>query len=232
MTLEDAINYPRNREEPLQPILIGGVLTLLGFLFVPLLFVGGYLMRVLDQTIADDPEPPTFGDWGDLLMGGITALVIAVVYLLIPAVVAGASVGGLVVEAVLTGTVSFGTIAGSLAGFFLSSLLFLGAWYVLPAALANAVSTDRIGAGFRFGAIRPVVFSGQYAIAWGLTVVLFVAGSVVVGFLSVIPPLGLIAGAFLFFYLEMVAFHLYGRAYARATLDQPAPRPTTRQPTA
>lgn len=232
MTLEDAINYPRNREEPLQTILIGGVLSLLGFLFVPLLFVAGYLMRVLGHTIADDPEPPTFDDWGDLLMDGVRALVVGFVYVLIPAIVFGASVGGLAVEAVLTGDVSAGTIAGSLAGFFLSSLLFLGAWYVLPAALANAVSEDRLGAGFSIGQIRPVIFSGQYAVAWGITVVLFVAGSVVVGFLSVLPPLGLIVGAFLFFYLDMVAAYLYGRAYTRATRGEAAPQPPTGQPTA
>lgn len=232
MTFEEAINYPRNSEDPLPTVLIGGLLTLLGFLVIPIVLVLGYLMQVLRTTLADEPEPPTFEDWGGLFRDGLYALVVGFVYLLVPGIVFGVSVGGLVIEAILTGDVSFATIAGSLTGFFLSAVLALVAWYVLPAALANVVATGRIGGGFAFGEIRPVIFTERYVVAWLLALVLFVAGGIVVGILDVIPPLGFVAGGFVFFYLDVVAFRLYGRAYAEAGISEPAPEPPAGQPVA
>ena len=232
MTFEDAINYPRNSEDPLPTVLIGGLLTLLGFLVIPIVLVLGYLMQVLRTTLADESEPPTFENWGELFRDGMYALVVGFVYLIVPAVVFGVSVGGIVLEAALTGDVGFGTIAGSLAGFFLAAVLALVAWYVLPAALANVVATGHISSGFAFGEIRPVIFTERYAVAWLLALGLFVAGSIVVGILDVIPPLGFIVGGFVFFYLDVVAFRLYGRAYAEAGITEPAPESPAGQPVA
>lgn len=232
MTFEESVNYPRQGPDPLRTILIGGILSLLGFLLIPAILVLGYLMRALGHSIDGAEEPPQFDDWGELLVTGLEALAISIVYLVIPAIVFGASVGGIVLEAVLTGDVSVATIAGSLVGFFLSFLLFLLAWYILPAALANFAAKDRIGAGFAFGDIRPVIFHGRYAINWLLALALFVAGSVVVGFLGIIPPLGFIAGGFVFFYLDIVAVDLYGRAYAKASAAERAPDSPAGQPVA
>lgn len=232
MAFEDAINYPRSGDEPLPTLLIGGILSLLGFLVIPAVLVLGYLMRVLGATIAEDPEPPRFEDWGELLVDGVKAFVIGFVYLLIPVIVFGASVGGIALDAILTGDVGPGAVAGSLAGFFLSFLLTLLAWYVVPAALANAADKGRLSAGFAFGEIRPIIFNGGYATAWVLAIALFIAGGIVVGVLGIIPPLGFVAGGFVFFYLDMVAFYLYGRAYANVGASEPAPEPTAGQPAA
>jgi hypothetical protein len=230
MSFEDAINYPRSGDDPLPAILIGGILTMLGMFVLPLVVVLGYLMQVLAAAIGDDSEPPRFEDWGQLLFDGVKAFAIGFIYLLIPTVVFGVSVGGLVLEAVLTGDVTVGTVAGSLAGFAISGLLALLAWYVIPAALANAADTGRFAAGFAFGDIRPVMFSGGYATAWLLALVLFVVGGAIVGFLGAIPPLGFVVGGFVFFYLDVVAFYLYGRAYAKADRPEKPTAPPAGQP--
>jgi hypothetical protein len=232
MTFEEAINYPRSGEDPLRTVLIGGVLTLLGFLVIPIVLVLGYLMRVIRTTLADDPDPPAFEGWGELFRDGLYALVVAFVYLLIPAVVFGITVGGIAINAFLTGEVGFGTIAGSLVGFSLTALIGLLVWYVVPAALANVAAKDRIGAGFAFGELRSVIFTERYATAWLLALVVFIAGGIVVGILDVIPPLGFVAGGFVFFYVDVVAFRLYGRAYAEAGTREPAPEPPAGQPVA
>ncbi len=214
MRFEDAVNHPRQGDDPWRTILIGGVLGLLSFLVVPVFLVLGFYVRTLRAAIDHEHSPPAFEEWGDLFVDGITAFVVGFVYLVIPAAVFGFSVGGIVMSAVLTGDVGFGTIAGALAGFSLSFVLGLVAWYMLPAAIANAVHEGRIGAGFAFGTLRGVLLSGTYAVAWLMAFGLFIAGGVVTSMLSVIPPLGFIAGAFVNFYVGVAAFYLYGRAFA------------------
>ena len=230
MTFEEAINYPRNREDAIRTILIGGVLSLLGVLLVPAVIVLGYLMRALRLSIEGETEPPEFDEWGDLLVEGIKAIAIAIVYFLIPTIVFAVSVGGIAITAIATGDVPAAAIASSIAGFFLSFLLFLLAWYILPAALANAAHEERLGAGFALGQIRPVLFHGTYAMNWLLALAIFIAASIVVGILGAVPPLGFVAGGFVFFYVDVVAFNLYGRAFAAAatgeeTADTPAGQP-------
>lgn len=232
MTFEDALQYPRNGDDPIKTILIGGVLGMLAFLVVPAFLVLGYLVRLLRSAMAGEAEPPVFDDWGDLLVDGLKAFVVGLGYVIVPAIVFGLSVGTVAVTAVVTGDVGPGTIAGSVVGFLVSFVLLLLAWYVVPAALANAAREDRIAAGFAWADLRPVLFSSTYATAWLLSLGLFIAAAIVVGLLNVLPPLGFVAGAFVMFYVDMVAFYLYGRAVADASSVEPAPEPAPGQPAA
>ena len=229
MSFEDAINYPRQGDEAVKTILIGGVLGLLGFLVIPAILVIGFYLRTLRAAIAGDDEPPVFDEWGDLLVDGLKGFVIGLVYFVVPAAILMISVGGVAAAAIATGDVGLGTIAGAVTGFSVAFVLAVIAWYVLPAALANAVAADRVGAAFAFGDLKAVLLDGDYAVSWLLALGLVVAASILVGVLNLIPPLGFVAGAFVNFYVGVVAFYLYGRAFAGIERPEAGPEPTAGQ---
>ena len=176
--IEEAINYPRNGDDALTTILIGGVLGLLSVLVVPFFLL--------------------------LIVLGVTA-------------------GGVVAAAVTTGDVSPGAIAGAFLGFAISGLLWLVAFYVIPAALASFAREGRMGAAFDTSVLRGVLLDGRYATAWLVALVFFVVASVVVGVFQAIPPLGFVVGAFVNFYVGVAAAYLYGHAFVDASAAEVPP---------
>lgn len=221
--IEEAITYPRNSDDALRTILIGGVLGILGFLVIPTILVFGYLMRVLRRSMDGLDEPPVFDEWGALLLDGVKGALVVFAYSLLPLIVLTVTVGGAAASAILTGDVSAGAIAGSVLGVLVAGVLWLAAWYVLPAALANTVREDTLRGAFAFGELRPILFDGEYATGWLVALAIVIVGGIVVGVLNAIPVLGFIAGAFVMFYASMSAFYVYGRAFdAAQSRDGPA----------
>lgn len=212
--IERAIDYPRAGDDALTTILIGGVLGLLGFLVVPGLLLLGYFVRVLRSVEAGQETPPTFGQWGELLVDGVRAFVVVFVYSLVPTVVFAVTVGGSLAGAMATGDVRPGALAGALFGLVIGGVLWLVAFYVVPAALASLASEDRLAAAFSWGTLSAVLFDRRYAVGWLLALVLVVVGVVLVGVLNVVPLLGFVVGAFVNFYVAVAAFYLYGHAFA------------------
>lgn len=216
--ISDSLNYLRTGENWVQTVLVGGILTLLGFLVVPAVFVLGYLVRVVRATMRGDDTVPAFDDWGELGTDGLKAAVITLVYGLVPTVVAGLLIGGSVVTIVAGGNGNSGGLAalGGIAlfvgvlGMFALGLL---AMYVVPAAIANFAETGELGAGFRFGELRPVLTSGKYFTAWVSGFAVIAAGSVVSGVLNVVPLLGVVLGGFIGFYAAVAAYFLVGHAW-------------------
>lgn len=214
--IEEAINYPRDGDDARTTILIGGVLGLLSVLVVPIFLLLGFTIRVLRSVESGEETPPTFGDWGELFVDGLKAFAIAVVYFVVPFVVLAITAGGTILAAV-TGDVTPGAIAGALVGISIAGVLWLVALYVLPAALASFASADRLGAAFDTTALRRVLLDGRYATAWLVAFGFFIVAGVVIGVLSVVPPLGFVVGAFLDFYVGVAAAYLYGHAYVDAS---------------
>ncbi|MDS0294830.1 DUF4013 domain-containing protein [Halogeometricum luteum] len=216
--ISESLTYLRNDEEGwIRTVLIGGILSLLGFLVVPTILVAGYLVRVVRATMRGDEQPPVFDEWGDMAVDGLKAAAIALVYGLVPMVVAGVLVAGSLFT-IFVGQGSNGANVlgglGFLAGLLVSVVLGLLAAYVIPAAVANFVETDRVGKAFSFGDLRPVLTSGKYFTAWisGFAVI-FVAG-IVAGMLSgILPFIGAIPGAFLGFYAAVAAYYMIGHAW-------------------
>lgn len=209
--LDDALYYPARGDDALLTVLIGGVLTMFSFLLVPVVFVFGYFLRVLERTVEGEEEPPKFDDWGELGVNGLLALVVTVVYYLIP-VLALVVLGGL---GVLTGSGDVAA-AGGVVAFLVSGVLFVALTYVYPAAITNFARTGQMGDAFAFGDISEVVLSGEYFMAWLLGFVIFVGGFVVVGVLSIIPVLGTIVGLFVNFYIQVAAYRVFGTAFKQA----------------
>lgn len=220
--IEEAINYPRSGENASMTILIGGVLALFSFLIVPGLLLLGYFVRVLRGAEAGEETPPTFGAWGELLVDGVKAFVVLLVYSIVPAIVVSVTTGGLIAAAG-AGGVRTAAVAGGLIGLLVGGILWLAAFYVIPAALASLASTDRLGSAFDTDVLWVVLTDGRYATGWLVALVLFVLTAVVVTVLNVVPFLGFVVGAFLDFYVGVAAAYLYGHAFEDASNGEVPP---------
>jgi hypothetical protein len=215
--LNESINYLRSSEEWVKTVLIGGILSIFGFLIVPAILVVGYLLRVLRGRMHGEEEPPVFDDWGEMLREGAYGFAIAVVYGIVPGIV-GAVVVGLGVGGAMAGgdngvTAFLGGVVALVGGLLLLVLSLVVA-YVLPAALANYVEKERFGAAFSVADLRPVLFSGKYATAWGIGFGVILVAGFVSGLLNVVPFLGALVGAFLSFYAIVAAYYCVGTAWA------------------
>jgi len=220
--IEEAIDYPRSGDDALTKILVGGVLGMLSVLVVPAFLLLGYYVRVLRSVEADVETPPAFEEWGDLLVDGLKAFAIGLVYAIVPLVVIAITAGGTIAAAV-AGDVPPGAFAGAFLGFAVGGLLWLVAMYVIPAALASFASEGRVGAAFDWSVLRPVLLHGRYATGWLVALVFFVVAGVVVGILNVVPPLGFVVGAFVNFYVGVAAAYLYGHAFVDASGGETPP---------
>lgn len=223
---EDALGYPLEGDS-IEPLAIGSILLLFSWLLIPVIPVAGYLIRVINRSASGEKTPPAFDDWGELFKNGIFAIVIGIVYNLIPTIVAIGifmTLGGV---GLLTGDAGAGiaSMLMGLAGAFLAaSVLYLIAMYFVPAALANFAETDRFGAAFSLGRIKDICLSGSYAKAWIMAFIIVFAANfvanIILGILSFIPILGTIVGGLIavpiVFYGTMAAYFLYGRGVAGA----------------
>ncbi|MFC6862879.1 DUF4013 domain-containing protein [Halomicroarcula sp. GCM10025817] len=225
--LEDALKFPWKGEKNVETIIIGGVLSLLGVFIIPTLFVYGYLVRVIRQVGAGDDEvPPVFDEWGELLVDGVLAFVISLVYFLVPAIVISVGVLAWILP-VGVGTSVGGTggnsvaILGVLLAFATAAvgvLTLLAAVYLFPAAIAAFARTGSVGAAFSPSTIRTIGTSEDYAVAWLIAIVIGVIAQIVAGAVAV-TVLGLIFVPFITFYGNIASAYAIGRGIEDA--DRP-----------
>jgi hypothetical protein len=245
--IEDAIRYPGRSDEAAKTVGIGGLLTLFGFLLVPVVAVAGYLVRVLRTTLDGDEEPPAFDDWEPLLVDGLKATAITLAYFAVPLVVtlfatlsvlifvpasfavSGSEVGA--ADAAVRTGLGLGVLL-LIGGVLVSAVWSLAASYVLPVALARFVTTGRIGAAFALRDVWGVAATSGYAVAWLFALAVTVGAGIVIGAVNVVPLLGLVAGAVVSFYASVVAFRLYGEGVAEATRTAPSPDSPASKPAA
>lgn len=211
--LGEALSYPRSGDDWLKTILIGGVLSLIGgFIFVTLLPVQGFMVRVLRSGAERDHEPPVFDQWGDLFVDGIKVIVIQIAYLVVPMIVLlfGLFVSGIGVLSAAegaTGAAGIGAVGALLL--LVGGLLVVLVAYLVPAALANFAHEDSFGAAFDVGTVVDAAFTTDYLVA----LVLAFLVSLVLGGIALVLSF-LIVGVFLSFYVQMSVFYLFGRGYA------------------
>lgn len=213
MNLDEAVRYPTRSDSWIKTVLIGGILIFLGFLLVPLFLVYGYIVRSIGAVLADDPSPPEFDEWGELFVDGALAWIISIVYLLVPLLVAGFTVGGSI-AAVATGS-EIGAAAGAgglLVGLTISTILSLAFGYLAVVAIVNFAREGQFGAAFDLDVIKTVALDRDYAIAWLVSVGVFLIAGVV----SSIPFVGWIITPFVSFYAAIVAADLWAGGFTRA----------------
>ena len=213
MNLDEAVRYPTRSDSWIKTVLIGGILIFFGFLLVPLFLVYGYIVRSIGAVLADDPSPPEFDEWGELFVDGALAWIISIVYLLVPLLVAGFTVGGSI-AAVATGS-EIGAAAGAgglLVGLTISTILSLAFGYLAVVAIVNFARERQFGAAFDLDVIKTVALDRDYAIAWLVSVGVFLIAGVV----SSIPFVGWIITPFVSFYAAIVVADLWAGGFTRA----------------
>lgn len=215
--LEWLAKYPMESDDWIVTVAIGGIMLILSFLVIPILAVWGYLVRAIRAGMEGAEEPPVFDDWGDLMMEGLVAGIIGLIYQIIPGIVFGVFVLGSL-AAMLSGS-DAGAGAGFLGlfgGFFLWWVLAIIFGYVGFAGVANYAKEGDFGAGFDFGVIKEVATSREYMMAWVYVIVLNIVVGIITGILNIIPFLGALVGLFVSFYALIIAGWLWGDGFATA----------------
>lgn len=215
--LSEALSFSGRDDDWFLTILIGGVLSFLGFLVIPAILVNGYLLRVVRAAVEGDQTPPRFSDWGDLFVDGLLVWVVGFVYVGVPMMVLGVWIAAFfAVATVTTGAppdpapaVGPAALVG-LLGLLAAGGFLLVAVYLLPAALANFARTDDVVAAFHLRTVARAAFTVDYLLA----VVLVVVVSVVLGFVGGLLTVVLV-GVFVLFYLQVVVAHIVGQGFAR-----------------
>jgi hypothetical protein len=209
--ITESVKYLQQSDDWVKTFVIGSILTLF---VIPMFLVVGYLLRVLRVTMRDEDEPPVFDDWGDLAVDGLKGLVIGFAYFLIPGVIGAVLVGFGIAGAVAGGSDAAGILGGvtALVGFLLALVLGLVAAYITPAALSNYAETDRMGAAFALGELRPVLFSGKYATAWLYAFVILIVAGIITGALAP-TGIGAILAAAVSFYAYVAMYYIFGTAW-------------------
>lgn len=234
--------------------LVGSALVLAGYFIpiLPLIFVAGYALVVMRQTLAGQaPELPAWDDWGKLTGDGFKAMVVSLAYMA-PAIIVYTVGMGLYFgatfylpfsaaaasdpnEALLTfPLILFGSMAVMFLSMALGILLTLLGAIAIPMATAHFVAEDRLGAAFRLRQWLRVLRADKlgYLMAWvvvaGLGTIIYffamIAYSTLI--LCVILPFILAPATF---YLMLVGNALFGHTYrhsaARLPLDPALPEP-------
>jgi len=224
--LEDAIKYPWAGERNVETLAIGGVLSLLGVFFVPILFVYGYLVRVIRQVASGETDvAPAFDEWEELLVDGLVVFGISLVYVLVPTAVLAA---GLFVLLVPVGVgVGVGGNGGSAVAVFgvlvslvvtlLGVVALLAAFYLVPAAVAAYARTGRFGSAFSASTLRTVGTDGSYAVAWLVALVIGFLAQVVGGALT-LTLVGAVLVPFVTFYGNVASAYAIGAGVAETEL--------------
>ncbi|MGM0715962.1 MAG: DUF4013 domain-containing protein [Halobacteriota archaeon] len=213
MDFNEILTYPMQSDDWVKTTLIGGILIFLGVFLIPLFVVYGYVVRTVRGSFAGETAPPAFGEWGELLVDGAKAWAISFVYLLVPLVVAGVTIGGSI-AAIATGSEA-GAAAGAgglFVGFVVSSLLALVFGYFSIVAIVNFARAGNFGAAFDVDVIKTVAFNREYAIAWLVSVGIFV----VVGFVGAIPVIGWLLAPFVSFYAAVIAANLWAGGFEQS----------------
>lgn len=237
--IETALRFPTNREKAWQILLVGGVVSVIlpgglflasavvvrslglgnnvgGLLILAAVTVSyvpfiGYLVRVVRVSGDREAIAPGFTPVGSLIADGLGGFVVSAAYMAIPYGVLGIIVLRIVrsprppFEVVRDPPQSVAVLAWV---FFLLVVLAL---YLLPAALTNFARLGSVRRAFALPQVLEGAFSLRYFTAFAVAFVIFGLGSVIAQAL-----LFVLVGAFIFFWVTVVAFYLTGRGFCEA----------------
>lgn len=188
VNLEGAFKFPLADKKWLVKILIGGAL-----ICIPIVnfLVFGYLLLILgDAKDKKEPVLPEWKDWGVLFQDGFTAFVVILCYILVPSFILSI-LGRVPIIGCLTLPLQMAV------GFLL--------WPVSAIALCFYLEKKELGAAFDF---KGIIEKFKINIADYLIIAL------ITGVLGAVSAITLILAVFIWFYLSVVAFKLYGEAFS------------------
>ncbi|KTG08326.1 hypothetical protein AUR64_19005 [Haloprofundus marisrubri] len=212
--LREALRYPLRGDDAAERLILGGGLHVVTAFVpvVPLVFVVGYLVRVLNE-VSDGPSafrggpPPGFGDVRALVVDGLKAALVVALYAAGPLAILLVTLGGVsgLSPAALAGTAGVAVLAGSTAAL----LAALGVAYLLPAALVAYAHSRHLRAAFDRSFLGATATDARYFVA-------VVAAAGVLSVAALLSSLGAprsvprFVGFFVLFYAEVAAAALVG----------------------
>ncbi|TVT95253.1 DUF4013 domain-containing protein [Haloferax volcanii] len=214
--LSDALWFLKRSDDWVATTIIGGVLWLLSVLIFPGIILQGYFVRAMRAAANGERAAPSFTDWGELFVDGLKLFVVTFVWALValvPAILLSViiGIGTFTVSEAATGSAAASSAGG--VGLGIASLVLgLLAAYIGPAAGANFAIEGNLGAGFDVRTILSGAFTGEYAVAWLLALVVTVVLGFIGGLLSAI-----VVGFFVLFYVQVMTYYLWARGFADAT---------------
>ncbi len=179
--LKSLLRFPFQGPDWANRFIIGSAWFLAAWIvpIVPLFFAYGYALEVMRRVIREEePGLPPWQDWGRLFVDGLRAFAAGLVYLLPGTLVYFGSMGlyfaAFFIFPALDERQAFWFLLIAMAvlfiGIFLGSLLLFLGLVPLPAAIAQFVAEDRLGAAFRVRRWWAVLRERrwEYLIAWML----------------------------------------------------------------
>lgn len=177
--LKSLLRFPFQGPDWANRFIIGSAWFLAALIvpIVPLFFAYGYALEVMRRVIrGEEPGLPPWQDWGRLFADGLRAFAAGLVYLLPGTLVYFGSMGlyfaAFFIFPALDERQVFWFLLIAMAvlfiGIFLGSLLLFLGLVPLPAAIAQFVAEDRLGAAFRVRRWWAVLGERrwEYLIAW------------------------------------------------------------------
>lgn len=186
VSLENAFKFPFKDSKWLIKILIGGAL-----IWIPIVnfFVLGYLLKILaDGKDKKEASLPEWKDWGVLFQEGFMAFIVVLCYSMVLLVFS--ILGRIPIIGCLTIPLQF------VAGFLL--------WPVVAVALCCYLERRELSGAFDF---KTIIEKFKVNIADYLII------AVITGALAAVSVVALVLVVFIWFYLSVVAFRLYGEVF-------------------
>jgi hypothetical protein len=223
MDIGKSFTFVFEDEEWIVKIGLGAIILVIGILFSWVLFIplilaslalGGYMVEIIRRLLNNDLEIlPQWENWGQLLLDGLNAWVIGVVYAL-PIIVVGLCLGtpaGLLAEDAEGLSAFLSLIVGCFVFLYAIAMSI-----VLPAAIAFFVAEEDLKAAFRFGEV--LGFVRENLSTYLITFIMSWVASLIGGLGSVVCGIGWLVTLP---YAWMVTGHLYGQAYLASSQAQP-----------
>jgi len=215
MNLEADLKFPLHDDDWAIKVLVGGIISIIPIVnFIAL----GYYLRTMRRTIQGTPSMPAWERLGHLFVKGLGAVVIAIIYMIVPIIVAvGAAVvwGIGAASGLFLSPWSLFAETSLILGLLLSAVLAVIFGFFLPMALATYADVGAIGSAFHFRSVlnRIRSVSHDYVVTYLVVILLTIIISVV----SMIPVIGWILALFGGFYIGVVTANMFGRVYAASS---------------
>jgi hypothetical protein len=240
-SLKRLVRFPFQDAKWVSRFLVGTLLTLANYIIpiVPSIFVSGYILRVMRQTVAGkEPALPTWDEWGRMMKDGLGAMVVGLVYFF-PALLV--LIGGMVLyffaalylpitastsaapeeTLALMPMLTVGSMALVFVSMFLGTLLSLLGAIAVPAALGHFVAQGELRAAFRIRQWWRIVKADKlgYFVTWVVMVGLL--GMAYIGFMLAYSTIVLccllpILMAPFGLYIMLVGSALFGQTYRQS----------------
>jgi hypothetical protein len=202
------VDYMRAIKRPfgnLETLVIGVILDIIP---VVNLVAFGFQVKCAKTALNNDFKLPVWDDWAKLLISGLLAVIIALIYA-IPGLVVMVATFGVTFISILGGAQSGSDNVLALAfgsmgiGMLVAVALLILAFYFVPAAIIGYAKNDDFGAAFKFKEVMSKALRVDYLVVWLLMAAYMAVLSMV---LSIIPVVGPAFASFITGVTSMTAY--------------------------